>query len=86
LVEAPILRFLDWSKEIHVHDDTSNVVVTSVLSHPYDYLINHLNAYASRKLKKVERNYSTMEHEALAMIFSLQINLSLNINNASTEI
>jgi hypothetical protein len=72
LVEAPILRFPDWSKKFHVHVDASNVVVGSVLAQPYDDLIDHPNAYASRKLNKEEINYSTTEHEALAMIFSLQ--------------
>jgi hypothetical protein len=35
-------------------------------------MVDHPNAYASQKLNKVERNYSTTEQEALAMIFSLQ--------------
>jgi hypothetical protein len=72
LVEVPILIFPDWSRKFHVHVDASNVVVDSVLAQPYDDMVDHPNAYASRKLNKSERNYSTMEREALAMIFSLQ--------------
>jgi hypothetical protein len=44
----------------------------SVLAQPYDDMVDHLNAYASQKLNKEERNYLMTEHEALAMIFSLQ--------------
>jgi hypothetical protein len=72
LVEAPILKFPDWSRKFHVHVDASNVVVGSVLAQPYDDTMDHPNAYASQKLNKAERNYSTTEREALSMIFSLQ--------------
>jgi hypothetical protein len=69
LVEAPILKFPDWSRKFHVHVDASNVVVGSVLAQPYDDTMDHPNAYASQKLNKEEINYSTMEREALSMIF-----------------
>jgi hypothetical protein len=32
LVEAPILKFHDWSRRFHVHVNASNVVVGSVLA------------------------------------------------------
>ena len=72
LVKAPILKFLYWSRKFHVHVDASNVVVESVLAQPYGDTMDHPNAYASEKLNKVERNYSTTEMEALSMIFVLQ--------------
>jgi hypothetical protein len=52
LVEAPILKFPDWSRRFHVHVDASSIVVGSVLAQPYDDTIDHPNAYASQKLNK----------------------------------
>jgi hypothetical protein len=52
--------------------DASNVTIDSVLAQPYDDMVYHPNAYASQKLNKEKRNYSTTEREGLAMIFSLQ--------------
>jgi len=71
LVEAPILRYLDWSNKFHVHVYVSNVIIGLVLAQPNDDLIKHTNAYGSQKLNKEEINYSTMEREALTMIFSI---------------
>lgn len=71
MVEAPILKFPNWSIKFHVHIDASAIAVGAVLAQPYDG-IDHLNSYASRKLNKAERNYSTTEQEALGMVFSLQ--------------
>ena len=72
LVEAPILKFPDWSRKFHVHIDASALVVYAILAQPADDSTDHPNIYASRKLNKVERNYSTTEREALGMVFSLQ--------------
>jgi hypothetical protein len=72
LVEAPILKFRYWSRKFHVHVDASNVAVGLVLAQPYDDTMDHPNVYASQKLNKVERNYSTVERESLSMIFALQ--------------
>ena len=65
LVKAPIIKFLDWSGKFHVHIDASTLAVGAILTQPADDATNHPNAYASRKLNKVERNYSTTEREAL---------------------
>jgi hypothetical protein len=54
-----------------VHVDASNVVVSSVLAHPYDDMVHHPNSYANWKLNKYERNYLITEREALEMIFVL---------------
>ena len=35
-------------------------------------MIDHLIAFASRKLSKAEKNYSTTEGEGLAMVYALQ--------------
>ena len=71
MVEAPTLIFPDWSRKFHVHIDASALAVDAILTHPTNYLIDHQNSYASRKLNKVERNYSTTERETLGMVFSL---------------
>lgn len=72
LVEAPILKFLDWSRKFHVHIDASALVVGAILAQPIDDSTYHPIVYASRKLNKAERNYSTTEREALRMVFALQ--------------
>ena len=72
LVEAPILKFPDWSRKFHVHIDASALAVGAILAQPADDSTDHPNIYASRKLNKAERNYSTTEREALGMVFALQ--------------
>ena len=72
LVEAPILKFTDWSKKLHVHVDASALVIGSILTQPADDATDHPNIYTSRKLNNAERNYSTTKREALGMVFSLQ--------------
>lgn len=71
LAKAPILWFPEWSRKLHVHIDPSTIV-RKILTQPrYDQL-DHPNAYASRKLNKVEINHSTIEIEGIGMIFYLQ--------------
>lgn len=72
LVKAPILKFPDWLKKFHVDIYASTLVVGAILTQPVDDATNHPNAYTSRKLNKVECNYSTTKKEALRMVFSLQ--------------
>ena len=43
-----------------------------MLTQPTDDATHHPNAYTSRELNRVERNYSTTQREALGMVFSLQ--------------
>jgi hypothetical protein len=64
--------FPDWSKKFHVNIDASTIVVREMLTYPGDDQMDHPNSYASQKLNKVERNYSTTKREGLCMIFSLQ--------------
>ena len=52
LGEAPILKFPNWSRKLHVHIDASALVVGAILSQPIDDATNHPNAHASRKLNK----------------------------------
>ena len=61
LVEEPILRFPYWLQNLHVHIDASTLVVGAILTQLADDATDHPNAYASKKLNRVERNYSTIE-------------------------
>lgn len=67
LAKAPILRFPDWTKKFHVHVDASNVAINTVLAQPSNEMVDHPNAYASRKLNKAKGNYSTIKREGLGM-------------------
>jgi hypothetical protein len=50
MVASPILVFLDWSKEFHVHVDASSISLGEVLTQPGEGDIDHPIAFASRKL------------------------------------
>lgn len=72
MVTAPILVFPNWKKEFHVHVDASCIALGVVLTQANEGELNHPIAFASRKLSKAKKNYSTMEHEGLAMVYELQ--------------
>ena len=72
LVEAPILKFPNWSTKFHVHIDASGIAIGAILTQPGDDGMDYPIFYSSQKLNKAERNYSTTEREALGMIFALQ--------------
>ena len=60
-ISAPILVFLYWKKEFHVHVDASCIALGVVLTQPSEGDIDHPISFASRKLSKVEWNYSNTE-------------------------
>jgi hypothetical protein len=68
MVIAPILVFPDWNKEFHVHINASYITLGAVLAQPGSRDIDHLLAFASRKLSIAEINYTTTEREGLAMV------------------
>jgi hypothetical protein len=67
LTRAPVMQPPDWEREFHVFVDASD----SVLMQRYEKKWFRLVYYASRRLSKVEMNYSTTEREALGMIYSV---------------
>jgi hypothetical protein len=71
MVTAPILVFLDWSKEFHVHVDASSIALGVVLAQSRIRDIDHKLSFASRKLSIIEINYTTTEREGLAMVYAL---------------
>ena len=55
LVEAPVLRFLNWSIQFHVHIDASGLAIGMILTQPGDDGMDYPIVYSSRKLNKAEK-------------------------------
>jgi hypothetical protein len=72
MVIVPILVFLDWSKEFHVHVDAYSITLGVVLAQYGEGEIDHPLAFASRKLSTAEVNFTTTEREGLSMMYALQ--------------
>jgi hypothetical protein len=66
------LIFLDWSKLFHIHVDASSIVLGVVLTQQGEENIDHLVYFSSHMLSDVKNNYMTIEHEGLAMLYTLQ--------------
>ena len=54
LVEAPILRFPNWSIKFHVHIDASGLAIGAILTQPGDDGMDYPIVYSSRKLNKLK--------------------------------
>ena len=67
LVSPPILAYPDFKQPFLLHTDASDAVISQVQEGT-----ERVIAYWSRKLQKAERNYSTTEKEALAVVASLK--------------
>ena len=72
MATTPILVFLDWRKEFHVHVDASSITLGIVLTQPGEGAINHPIAFFRRKFSTAEKNYTRAEREGLAMVYVLQ--------------
>lgn len=59
MVTAPILVFPDWKKEFHVHVDASCITLGAILTHPDGEGLDHPITFASHRLSKAKKNYST---------------------------
>lgn len=70
LTSAPILRQADGSKEFIIKSDASSYAIGAVLVQG-EGLEEHPVEYASRLLLPAERNYSTTEREALAVVWAV---------------
>ena len=71
MVTTPILVFLDWKNEFHVHVDASSIALGVVLEKPGEGSIDHPIIFTSRNLSTTEKNYSTKKREGLAMVYAL---------------
>ena len=72
LINAPILRALDWNKIFHVHVDALKFAMGCVLAQPGEHKMDFPVSYASRQLNDAEKNYTTMEREGLGMIYAVK--------------
>jgi len=70
LVTAPILAPPDWSKSFHVTLDASGWCVGAILWQLDDEGRERPIYYASRQMNPAEKNYTTTEREALAVIYA----------------
>lgn len=71
LVSPPILAYLRFEIPFVVHADASDHAIGGVLSQIQDGK-ERVIAYFSRQLGKAQRNYSTIEREALAVVSAIQ--------------
>jgi hypothetical protein len=72
LVIVSILIFPSWNKDFHVHVDASSMALGVILSQPGDGDIDHPISFESRNYQQQKKNYTTTEHEGLAMVYALQ--------------
>ena len=71
LSQALVVRPPDWTKSFHVFVDASDIAIGIVLMQLTEPKWYQPVYYASRKLSKAKRNYSTTEREALWMMYSV---------------
>lgn len=72
LINPPILVYPDYNKKFKITTDASNVGLGAILSQEDNEGLDRVIAYASRKLKPAEVNYSTTEQELLAIIYATE--------------
>jgi hypothetical protein len=72
LVSAPILRAPDPELKFVLQTDASDIGLGAVLSQRDHNADEWVIAYASRSLRKAEKNYHTTEKECLAIIFGVK--------------
>jgi hypothetical protein len=70
LAKAPILSVPDWGTEFHVTIDASGWCLGSILWQFDEQKRENPIYYASRQMSPAERNYTTTEREALAVVYS----------------
>ena len=70
LTTAPILAFPKFDVQFTLTTDASNHGLGAILSQKYEGK-EYVVAYASRVLHKAELNYSTIEKEALALVWAV---------------
>ena len=71
LTSEPILRLPDPAKTYLLRTDASNSGIGAVLMQKHDEKLFPV-CYASKKLTGAERNYSTIEKECLAIVWSIK--------------
>ena len=72
LLTSPILGYPDFKIPFVLHTDASDTAAGAILSQFQNDQENVI-AYWSRQLTKAKRNYSTIEHEALAVVGAVKV-------------
>ena len=72
LTSSSVLCAPDFDKEFKLAVDASDVGSGAVLLQEGDDKIDHPVAYFSKKFNKQQKNYSTIEKEALALVLAIQ--------------
>lgn len=72
LCSAPVLSAPDFTRPFQLEIDASGVGCGAVLTQESKLGINHPICYFSRKFSRAQRQYSTIEKEALALLLALQ--------------
>jgi hypothetical protein len=70
LISKPVLCPANLSKDYILQTDTSNQAIAGILSQLNDQGQECVVSYASRKLLPREQNYSTIQKELLAIVWS----------------
>ena len=68
-ISAPIMTMLDWNEPFEIICDASNFSIGAVLGQRQNKVIKAIY-YASYTLNNAQGNYTTMEKDMLAMVFS----------------
>ena len=71
MVSDPMLVFPYQKKKIHVHANALYFSLDVILAQPGEGSLDQLIAFASRKMSKEERNYTTTKREAISMVYAL---------------
>ena len=71
LSKVPVVQPPDWEKPFRVFVDASDIAIGSVLTQLEEPNWYRPVYYVSRKLSTAKRNYSTIEKEALGMVYSI---------------
>lgn len=71
IVKPPILQFPNFDKMFIITTDASDIAIGSVLSQVFEAGELPI-AFASRTLTKAEKNYSVIEKELLAVVWSIK--------------
>jgi hypothetical protein len=70
-MDALILIAPRWDLEFHVHIDASNLAIGVMLAQNPTEKCDQPITYAAQLLNNAEKNYTTTEREALAMVYAL---------------
>jgi len=72
VLKVGVLEFIDYSRDIHIQCDSSNIGCGAVLFQYDDKGRRHVICYASRKYSPTETRYSTFQQEAGAIVWALE--------------